>query len=163
MCKELNLDFDKDGLFARSGKLNNQLLNKLNAIDYYSAPAPKSLGREWVESLIIPILENSSISTYDKLQTFCIHVADQIAYSLANLELDSSILVTGGGAKNVFLIECLRKKGINIEIPSNEIVEYKEALIFAFLGLLRMLNIPNTLSSVTGAIKDSTGGNVYHP
>ena len=51
--------------------------------------------------------------------------------------------------------------GVSITVPNQETIDYKEALIFALLGVLRIRNENNCLSSVTGAIKDSCGGTMF--
>lgn len=163
LANELGFDYDKNGNNAKSGILNKELFQNLNELNYYKNPAPKSLGREWVEETINPILRNSTISIQDKLNTFCHHIAEQVTISTKQQNIKNPILTTGGGAKNTFLIECFRKYGLEINIPSEEIVDFKEALIFGFLGVLRVLEIPNTLSSVTGAKKDSISGCIYLP
>ena len=73
-----------------------------------------------------------------------------------------NVLVTGGGVLNTFLIELLKvRTGTVLEIPGSDLVAYKEALIFAFLGLLRYLGLTNCFASVTGAGRDSVSGAVY--
>jgi Predicted molecular chaperone distantly related to HSP70-fold metalloproteases len=125
------------------------LLNTLNQLDYYALSYPKSLGREWVEQIIFPILTQYSLSIEDKLATFCEHIAIQIARYTNQL---GKLLITGGGAYNDYLISRIKYHTLTeIVIPTSEIIEFKEAIIFAFLGLLRILERENTLSSVTGA------------
>jgi anhydro-N-acetylmuramic acid kinase len=142
----------------KKGKTNTQLLNKLNNLKYFKLKAPKSLGREWVEDKILPILENSKISLEDKLSTFCEHIAIQIGTFLK----DESVLVTGGGTFNNYLIERIKNYSTSqIIIPNSEIIDFKEAIIFAFLGVLKLRNEINCLSSVTGAERDSSGGDIY--
>lgn len=163
LAEKVGLNYDNNGDLARSGKLDQQLLNQLNNLDYYHTPPPKSLGREWVEKNISPMLERSNISVEDQLHTFCIHIAEQVAKSISTKEIQTDVLITGGGAKNKFLIESFQENGIQVHIPNEQVIDFKEALIFAFLGLLRDLELTNTLSSVTGARKDSTGGCIYLP
>ena len=97
----------------------------------------------------------------DVLRTFIEHVAFQIAEVVQN---DSKILITGGGAFNDFLVQriehYLQQK---VELPVNEIIDYKEALIFAFLGMLRIEGQVNCLKSVTGASKDHSSGKIFTP
>ena len=72
------------------------------------------------------------------------------------------ILVTGGGTFNTFLIKCIKKQVSQpLIIPAKNTIEFKEALIFAFLGVLRMRKEVNCLKSVTGAKHDNIGGAVY--
>ncbi|MCK4662734.1 MAG: anhydro-N-acetylmuramic acid kinase, partial [Bacteroidales bacterium] len=159
LIKELNLDYDKDGKIAKQGQINSELLNKLNQIDYYRKSYPKSLGKEDLLKTFIPVLEQANINVYDKLRTIYENIAIQISNSMPDVENSKSVFITGGGAYNKFLIELLLKKIKNkIIIPEPTLIEYKEALIFAFLGVLRYRNEINCLSSVTGASQDNTGG-----
>lgn len=150
--------FDKNGELGRSGKVNTELLAKLNDISFYKNTSPKSLGREWVEETFLPILNASVISDTDKIRTVYEHIAQQIGHS-ANY---GKMLVTGGGAFNLFLIERIKHLSkAEAVIPKPEIVNYKEALIFAFLGILKIQNKINCFSSVTGAMMDHSSGNVF--
>ena len=152
--------FDKDGRIAMKGSVKKNLLSKLNSVSYYRRSFPKSLGREDIEKNFFPILNPNTEMTEDKLRTFCEHIAVQIG----SVTGTGRMLVTGGGAYNSFLIERIRScSNAEIVIPSKEIIEFKEALIFAFLGLRRWRNEINCLSSVTGALRDSSGGAVYYP
>jgi anhydro-N-acetylmuramic acid kinase len=149
--------FDDGGKMAASGNYNNPLLQSLLNLNTQQ----QSLGREFFENHFLPILNNSIISLNDKLATCVEFTAMQIAEILNQKQL-KSVLITGGGAYNTFLIERLKHyyKGI-IEIPSDDIIQFKEAIIFAYLGYLRLNEKTNTLSSVTKASRDSVGGAVY--
>lgn len=163
LAKRLGKDFDQNGDFAQSGKLCDDLLAELNHLEYYKIAYPKSLGREWLETHFLPIIEKYSISEYDKLNTICHHIAFQITESVKN-NPNGKILITGGGAYNAYLIELIKQKAENeIIVPESQLIEYKEALVFAFLGLLRFQNKVNCLSSVTGATRDSSCGVIYFP
>ncbi len=152
--------YDEGGKFAASGELNKELLNKLNDLEYYSKKPPKSLGMEWVQKDIIPILNNSRLNSKDILHTFVEHVAIQIA---AQFTKGPSVLITGGGVFNEYLINRLKYyTDCTIVIPSKNIVEYKEALIFGLLGVLKLRNSINCLSSVTGAKRDHSSGTVFN-
>lgn len=158
LARSENMAFDESGKLARSGKVNLDLLNELNSLDYYKMSAPKSLGREWVEQTIFPLFKKYDISNIDLLSTYTEHTAVQLAKVL-NENPGDSLLITGGGAYNSYLLERLKSlTNTSIHIPEPVLVEYKEALIFAFLGLLRLRNEINCLSSVTGAIRDSSCG-----
>lgn len=168
LSKQLGKAYDDKGAFAREGKLNQALLDQWNKLDYYHQPYPKSLGYEWFEKHLLPTLEGSSLE--DLMHTYCIHAAEQIENAVSgNLTIESlkRVLVTGGGAYNDFLMECLNEKGggrINWVKPNPIIIEYKEALIFGLLGVLRIRNEVNVLMSATGATQDSVGGIlVGHP
>jgi len=155
--------FDRGGAIAKSGRINKELLVKLNKLDYYQKKKSKSLGREWLQKYFLPVLNSSNISIEDKLATVTEHIAYQISQVILSVDKKGKILITGGGAKNSFLILKLKEKlrGSQIIIPEQSLVDFKEALVFAFLGILRMEQKINTLCSVTGASKDSSGGVVF--
>lgn len=152
--------FDKNGELGRKGKIETKLFDKLNQIGFYQKQPPKSLGREWVEQVFMPLLNNFEIPENDKLRTVYEHVALQITNVISER---GKMLVTGGGAFNSFLIERIKSyTNAEIIIPSNDIVNFKEALIFAFLGVLKITGQNNCLSSVTGAKHDHSSGIVFH-
>lgn len=157
----LGFEYDNAGTIARSGAINSDLLEKLNSLDYYKKTFPKSLGMEDVRDILLPLINKFTIATEDKLRTFVEHIAIQIAAVLPNSE--HTILTTGGGAYNDFLIERIQWLSPNssIIIPEPKIIEYKEALIFAFLGLLKLRGEINVLSSVTGASMDHSSGVIF--
>lgn len=157
-------DYDESGLIAQSGRLNSALLEKLNSIQYFDRSAPKSLGKEDVFRWIIPIINQASIPVEDKLNTFIMHLCMQIENSLKRMGVKDkeTVLVSGGGAFNSFLINELKKR-IAITLPKKEIIEYKEALIFGYLGLMRFLKQPNVLNSVTGAKRAVSAGSIFIP
>lgn len=156
LARKFNKNFDENGDLARKGTLDEILLEKLNTLDFYSLPHPKSLGIEWCNEFIFPILEN--IQPEDALTTFTEHVAQQIS-NIINQNSLKSVLCTGGGSYNTCLIEKIREKTESrIIIPEKQIVDHKEALIFAFMGVLRMNNEINVLSSATGSNEDHCSG-----
>lgn len=160
LAKKLNFDFDENGEIARTGTVIPELLSELDTLLYYAQKPPKSLGREFVENEVFPILNNTKTEIPDVLRTFTEHIAIQISKAVENLPT-SKILVTGGGARNIFLIELLKKYSKHsIEVPDDFTVNYKEALIFGFLGVLRLRGEANCLSSVTGAKKNNIGGTI---
>jgi len=153
-------DFDIDGSIANTGKIVPKLLNELNSIDFYKNFKPKSLGIEWVIEIIYKIIDKNNLSTSDILRTFSEHIVIQIQNVIKNDF--SNILITGGGAKNKFLIELITNRLDNhINIPDDILIDFKEALIFGFLGVLRLRNENNCLSSVTGASKNHSSGKIY--
>ncbi|KAF5061456.1 Anhydro-N-acetylmuramic acid kinase [anaerobic digester metagenome] len=157
----LGLKYDDSGKIAGSGNLIAGLFQHLNRLDYYSAKPPKSLGREWVEANIYPLADKSLDDIPGILHTLTLHIAEQISKALPE-KPTGKVLLTGGGVHNDFLVEKIRNlSSCSIEIPEPEIIDYKEALIFALLGVLRYKNIPNCLASVTGAASDSIGGAIY--
>jgi len=162
--KYYNKEYDKGGEIAAKGKTNESLLQQLNSLNYFKKSGPKSLGKEDVFKWMIPILDSSGISAEDQLNTFITHLCNQIEGSIKSVgaNKNESILVSGGGAYNHYLIKKLKNR-LSIEIPTNEVIDYKEALIFAFLGLYRFLGKKNTLSSVTGAKKAVCAGSIFTP
>ncbi len=168
LVSEINLPFDEGGRLARQGKVQNELLNQLNASDYFKAPYPKSLGKEWVDANTLHYLLTADCSLPDKLQTACQHIAFHVANSIKKVLTDAAaprrILATGGGAFNTYLMELIQQalgSDFKVVVPEPELVSFKEALIFAFLGVLRWRQEPNSLSSVTGAPHDNVGGAIY--
>ena len=160
-AKKFKKDFDEDGNLGKQGKINTELLACLNNLDYYKKPYPKSLGKEWVEQYFNDCLLQSSISDLDKLRTIYEHIAIQIVNSV-NSEKGNNILFTGGGTYNKFLLKLIQEKTEKqVIIPEDKIIDFKEALIFGLLGVLRIENKINTLASVTGADIDSVGGCIY--
>ena len=162
LCNLVDLKYDNKGKLASSGKLKNNLFNDLQSLEYYNLNPPKSLGVEWVNKFVLPLFDKfSDIPVKDLLHTFSNHIAKQIS---ANIESDTNVLITGGGAYNDYLIQRIRdQSNCKIHIPDPRIIEYKEAVIFAFLGVLRNLNINNCYSSVTGAKKDHCSGKIIFP
>lgn len=161
LAARFGLTYDKNGELGRKGNIHDELLEKLNGIPYYQQTAPKSLGREWVQNEFFPVLNKFDISDSDKLRTVYEHVAIQLSKAVSG---KGKMLITGGGALNSFLIERIKAQTTcEIVIPSKAIIDFKEAIIFAFLGVLRLKDINNCLASVTGAAKDSSGGVVFFP
>lgn len=159
----LGIDYDDEGQIASSGSLNEDLLNQLNTLDFYKEDYPKSLGLEWVNQNIIPIIDSFQLETKAVLRTFVEHIAIQITSEIKKIEY-ATVLITGGGVYNTFLIERVKHlSNAKIIIPSKDIVEFKEALIFGFLGVLKLRNEVNCLKSVTGASKDHSSGRIYLP
>ena len=162
LAKSLGFEMDENGRLAEEGKLNNELLQKLSEISFYNEKFPKSLGIEDYYKWYKPILDDFNIKVQDKLHTTGFHLCSNIK-KIINGGNSFDLLITGGGAFNKFWLSTLTKMGINIVIPEKEIINYKEALIFAFLGVLYVRNEVNTLSSVTGASKDLKSGILYDP
>ena len=152
-------DYDRDGELARSGKVDITLLKRLNKHPFYGQLPPKSLGREFFETYQKELLKDLQVP--DMLATFVEHIALQIALPISFLP-KGKILCTGGGARNKFLIERLQARTKHeVVMPEKQIIDYKEALVFAFLGLLRLEGKTNVLASVTGAESDSCSGNIW--
>lgn len=162
-ANQLEVDFDDKGRIAASGKTYLKLLYQLNALEYYQKSAPKSLGIEYVKKVLLPLIDDFNISIADKLNTFCEHIAIQISNALPIKS--GKMLITGGGAYHDFLISRIKQHAqrLDIVIPDKNLLEYKEALIFGFLGVLRLRNEINVLSSVTGASKNHSSGEIFVP
>ncbi|MDT7833468.1 anhydro-N-acetylmuramic acid kinase [Flavobacteriaceae bacterium S356] len=159
--KKIGLAYDESGRVASSGQVYNELLQVLNDLNFYKLEPPRSLGYEWVLENIFPLIDSYKISVQDILSTYVEHIAIQLSVVLKS---KSSILVTGGGAFNTFLMKRVTHyTGQQFEKPLAEIINYKEALIFAFLGLLRMEGKVNCLKSVTGAKKNHSSGVIFNP
>lgn len=156
LAQQFNKEFDENGDLARTGKINDALLLQLNSLEFYQRSHPKSLGIEWCNENILPLFEN--IETIDILATFTEHAAQQIS-NVFNAHHLKNVLCTGGGVFNQYLIEKIRNKAnTELIIPAKELIEYKEALIFAFMGILRLNNEINVLSSSTGSSHDHSSG-----
>jgi anhydro-N-acetylmuramic acid kinase len=159
LSEKLGQKYDDGGRLAASGKTVIDLLSELDSLKYYHLNPPKSLGKEWVFDSFIPIIEKYSIPVQDALNTVTEHIAGQISETL---QKQGKTLITGGGANNTFLINRIKEKSeTEIVIPDRMLIDYKEALIFAFMGVLRWRNEINIFSSVTGAALDHCGGAVY--
>ena len=153
--------YDDQGNTGRRGNLLPGLLRELNELPFYRTPFPRSLGREWVEEQVFPLLKKYEGKIPDLLRTWYEHVACQIS---AVLKEQGTVLVTGGGAYNRFLLERMEQMShATLVLPDDQVIQYKEALIFAFLGLLRLQNEKNCYRSATGASRDSSCGSVYLP
>jgi anhydro-N-acetylmuramic acid kinase len=166
--RKVGKDFDAGGKLARDGRPIETLLNALNQLPYYGRTGAKSLGREHIESDYLPLLEKGDHRVADVLATLTEHFAESIARAIVNGKntrvKKQQLLVTGGGAYNTFFIEKLSEKigqQVNLTLPENQIIEFKEALVFGFLGVLRLRGETNCLASVTGASRDSCGGTVF--
>ncbi len=161
-AEKLGLAYDNAGNLGRKGKVIDALLEQLNQLDYYSSAHPKSLGKEWISKTFLPIIYEKEYPIYNILRTIYEHISFQIGRILSSP--NSRTLVTGGGVFNSFLMELIEKKSTSeIVIPSPEIINYKEALIFGLLAYLRAENKTNILKSVTGASRDSCSGNIIYP
>ena len=164
LSSKLGLIYDKDGKMAAKGKLIPELLKQLNRLTYYNKKHPKSLGKEWVDEKFYPLINKfSKQDIRNIMNTVCEHIAIQIQHSLNGSKTNGKrVLLTGGGVFNSYLIKRIKHycRDYNLEIPSKETINFKEALIFAFLGVLRWENKINCLKSVTGAQEDNVGGNI---
>lgn len=172
LVQPLGLEYDANGKLAASGTLNETLLQQANALPYHHEPYPKSLGNDWVQEQLIPIYTNFDAPVADKLHTACVQIARQTAKDITQIIQNEyfikpsyRLLATGGGAFNHFLIQCFEEAGqaLNIEmvVPDATIIGFKEAVMIALCGALRMKHLPNCIASVTGASRDAIGGAIY--
>ncbi|OUU01187.1 MAG: hypothetical protein CBB99_04860 [Bacteroidetes bacterium TMED39] len=166
IAREFGKDYDENGTIAESGKIDYQLLDKLNKIEYYHQSGSKTLGREWINDQFWFNVRESGISKEDKMKTLCDHVGSQIGNNIEDLTGGEGsvkrVLATGGGVHNKTLIDHIKTHtDVEIVIPDDMLVKYKEALIFALLGILRVKNIDNIYKSVTGADDDVLAGSLH--
>lgn len=166
LAQQLGLEYDKDGEIASNGNVNEDLLNELLSFDYFNESFPKSLDNNFIKNNFIPILKNSKIDLKDKMATsvelIAVTLAETVVKNISSKEDNPKILFAGGGAKNKFLMQRITElcKNASIVIPDEIFIDYKEALMMAYIGFLRILKRPNVLSTVTGASIDSIGGAV---
>jgi len=168
LAQKSNKLLDEDGMMAASGKLYTPLLTRLNALDYYAKSFPKSLSNAFGTDIIFPLLQSFQLPVEDVMRTYVEHIVQQVIYAVlktGNVKKDAQMVVTGGGALNAFLVkrlkDALQSLEINLVIPEEGIIKYKEALIMALLGVLRWREENTTLQSVTGASRNSIGGAVW--
>ena len=166
-------EYDAGGAIAAGGSMNEEALQKLNALSYYQQPYPKSLANSFGTDEVYPLLSSFNLSSADAMRTYVEHIVQQIKLAVGSWQLanqkseirNQKILVTGGGAFNTFLMQELSAElapmNIDVVVPDADLIQYKEALIMAFIGVLRWRQEYNVLSSVTGAARDSIGGAVW--
>ncbi|QSS98301.1 anhydro-N-acetylmuramic acid kinase [Psychroflexus sp. ALD_RP9] len=160
-AQQLNLDYDVDGKIAESSPVNLNLLEQLNQLSYFNQSPPKSLGLEWIESEVFPLINSFGLPPEHILATFTHHIAHQIALNTKDFD---NVLITGGGAHNKYLFKLLEQfLKDKLILPSHNLIAFKEALIFAFLGVLRHRNEINVLADVTGAKQDHSSGVLFYP
>lgn len=156
--EKLGFDFDRDGELAKNGKVNLDVLHQLDKLEFYHQSSPKSLGIEWVIQYIFPLLKN--MQSIDVLATFTQHIVEQITSVFKKFNL-KNCLITGGGALNKFLVQELKKKtSTDIILPDLDLIHYKEALIFALMGVLKIRQENNVLCSATGSSKNHSAGSI---
>ena len=171
LAADAGKEYDDQGKIAARGNVNNNLLEKLNALSFYQQDYPKSLANDFGTGIVYPLIKDAGSNIPDSLRTCTEHIAVQIKKAISGLmnhkpqAINNKLLVTGGGTFNTFLIERLKEqlKELDIEVivPDKKLVKYKEALIIGLIGVLRWREETNVLSSVTGAIRDSVGGAMW--
>lgn len=174
LAQTLGLNYDAEGALAASGRLLPELKNRIAQLPYFQKPYPKSLGNDWVQREMTSVYLAWPAAVQDKLHTACRQIAAQVAQALRLVAKSegsdfahSSMLLSGGGAFNTFLVQCLRQEleehlKITLVIPDKNIVAFKEAALMALMGLLRIKGIPNCLPSATGATQAVVGGAWHH-
>lgn len=167
LSEQAGRSYDEGGALAAGGTVDITLLDRLNALPYYAEPYPKSLANEFGTDIVYPIVEAAGLPVSDALRTYVEHIAIQISRAVEVLggAAAQKMLVTGGGAHNTFLIDRLKTLltplGIEVVIPDAALIDYKEALVMALIGVLRWREENNVLASVTGARRNSIGGAVW--
>lgn len=157
------MEFDRNGEMALLGRLHTDLFTRMNQLDFYKQAPPKSLGREWFIGMLLPLMNQSTLSPEDLMATVLEHIAFQVARGINDAGV-KSVLVTGGGALNQSLIKRIAHyTTASIEIPEAQLIHYKEALVFALLGALKLRGEINCLSSVTGGKRDLSAGTIHNP
>ncbi|WP_350290903.1 anhydro-N-acetylmuramic acid kinase [uncultured Croceitalea sp.] len=168
ITQKIGLEFDEGGALAASGKLDEILLAQLDKLEYYKLPYPKSTGYEWFTKEIVPLIEKSNSPVSDLLHTFIHHNCSKIAAAVNTdrTKENNTVLVCGGGALNDYFSTTLSEKlnpYTKVIIPSKQLINFKEALVFGLMGVLKIRKEVNVLSSVTGASKDSCSGIIFSP
>lgn len=171
LANEAGLEYDDEGRLAASGTVHEELLNSVNGLPFFQQNYPKSLDNQWVMKNIAPAyVLNQDIPLEDRLHTACLQLAEQINLSIQQIirrenlaKANYKMLVTGGGAFNKFLMDCIQKAcpSIEVVIPDTPLIAFKEAILMALMGTLRVVNRANCLKSVTGAKRDTIGGAIY--
>ncbi len=164
LAGKMDKPYDEFGAIAASGKVQQDLLLQLNAVPFFALPFPKSLDNGFSQGVLIPIIDSYACSVADKLATCCEHIAMQLNTSLQFVQdRTEPVFTTGGGALNSFLLQRIEAiTGRKVVVPPMDIVNYKEALIIAFMGVLRWRKEINVLQTVTGAKADSVNGAIYY-
>ena len=168
LALKLGLPYDAEGALAAKGKINDVLLQQLNALDYYKISGPKALDNSYGINMVLPIIEKANLITEDALATYTEHIIQQIKAAILNNNssaINPQLLVTGGGAFNTFLVQKLKEGLLPLQIlvvvPDSTVVKFKEALIMALIGILRWREETNVLATVTGASQNSIGGALW--
>ncbi len=173
LANQVGQEYDEGGKMAQSGNINESLLNQLNKLDYYSQGYPKSLANDFGTDILYPMIKASGVSIGDSLRTMTEHIVAQIKLAIEKLKATGAVntssndqlLATGGGALNGFLVQRLKQElnsfHVEVVVPDESLIKYKEALVMALMGVLRWREENNVLCSVTGAARDSIGGAVW--
>lgn len=153
--------YDNRGELSATGSLNMILWKALGKEYHLLRKKRPSLSREIFEERFRPLLNNDSIPLADRLYTFTECAAAEIASTILAHTETGKVLCTGGGTLNAYFISRLLElvgDHVQLIIPETDVIKYKEALVFAFLGVLKVRGENNCLHSVTGALRDSSSG-----
>ena len=173
LANQLDLEYDKNGAIAATGKMIPELKNTIDELPYFQQEYPKSLDNQWISKHVVTFYLDNENTVEDKLHTACWQLADQITKSVQHILKKEKMnrpgyrmIVSGGGAMNGFLMQCIKEAckiipTLKVEIPDQNLVFFKEAILMALMGVLRVENIPNCLSTVTGAKRDTIGGGIF--
>lgn len=169
LASDAGFEMDEGGKLASGGQVNKEVLALLNDQSYYALTGPKSLANDFGTDVLYPLLKRSGLTLADQLCTYTEHIAEQTGKALQKLNdasaPDSRLLVTGGGAFNTYLLERIRHyaqpQGVTVEVPDAQLINYKEALVMALMGVLRWRQENNVFASVTGARRSSVGGALW--
>lgn len=172
LANQIQLEYDEGGRVAAKGVIDDKLLTALNQASFYQQPYPKSLDNNWVNEHLFSSIENEVEKVPAQLRTSVEHIAIQIAQSIQqiikqeNFQKESySLFPTGGGVFNTFLMERIKEhcanSSVQVVIPEEPIIQFKEAILMAWMGVMRMEEVPNVLQTVTGAKRDTVGGAVH--
>ena len=165
LARDAGQDYDAGGALAAAGRIDETLLAQLNALEYYSQPYPKSLANTFGTDLVYPMIRKAGLSVPDALCTYCEHIAGQISRAIDPADSEKTLLVTGGGALNDFLVDRISEKlaaqAVRLVLPGEQLISFKEALIMAFIGVLRWRQENTVLPAVTGASRASIGGALW--
>ncbi|MEM9850303.1 MAG: anhydro-N-acetylmuramic acid kinase [Bacteroidota bacterium] len=173
LAAEIGLAYDDKGELAAQGNLIPTLFKASNQLDFLTADYPKTLDNQWVKTQLLPIFKNPSYALKDRLHTAVQHIAYQIAAAVKKVVEQEAMrkssyhfLATGGGAYNNFLMTSMQRAfaqhtPVHIHVPSDTIISFKEAAMIALMGVMRIENVPNCMSNVTGAKFDTINGAIY--
>ena len=174
LAQTLGHPYDEGGRLAASGRLRPALLAAANELPYFSRQYPKSLGNDWVQEQLLPRYRHFEAPASDKLHTACVQLGQLTARAIEQIiereqlaQPSYRMLVTGGGAFNDFLVDCIRAEcekscSLAVIIPDPQQVAFKEAALIALMGALRLIERPNCLATATGARFDAVGGAVHY-
>lgn len=173
LARQVGLEYDKDACISYGGQCNEDLLARLRAYPYQHTVYPKSLDNNQIKNDLLPIvLENAKLSVPDTMRTVVEWIAYEVAKSIEQIQTieklevkQRTLFISGGGGYHPLLVERIKAycaaQNIQVHIPEQQVIAYKEALLMGLVGVLRIENKPNCLASVTGAAYNSVGGAIY--